>query len=104
VSEPSKHRHFNHIQQLIKHDHRRVIRLFIREQLDVFDARDNLDPDDTDLEDTSCIKQMPRISMLMFGVTSIRPFFLIRYSLSSEPTKFCRSSHVYSQTTTAITI
>src|ERR1700761_1368236 len=59
---------------------------------------------DIHLFHTSYIKQMPRISMLMFGITSIRLFFLIRYSLGSEPTKFGPSSHVYSQTTTAITI
>jgi hypothetical protein len=40
----------------------------------------------------------------MFGLASIRLFFLIRFSLGAEPTKFGPFSHVYSQTTTAITI
>jgi hypothetical protein len=41
---------------------------------------------------TSCIKQIPRISMLMFGITSIRLFFLILYSLGSKPIKFSPSN------------
>jgi hypothetical protein len=37
---------------------------------------------------TSCIKQMPRISMHMFAITSICTFFLISSGVRSEPTRF----------------
>jgi hypothetical protein len=55
-------------------------------------------------DDTSCIKQIPRISMRMFTITSICHLFLnyhLSYSLGSDLTKFgLVSSHDYFWKTT----
>ncbi|KAF8139589.1 hypothetical protein K438DRAFT_1785549 [Mycena galopus ATCC 62051] len=78
--------------QLIKHDHRRVVGIFIREQLDILDAVD--DSDDTDSEILSNITIGSKLRPIAFSVLEEK-MFTYGYGLpDGKPIRFDKNNTI----------